>query len=230
MSVNINNFAKERKQYIPNPLQPPWAQLIPLIPVADHSVSVGTATWQPDLAQHGLHNHFDAIFDGNQVVRLSRGRLQNHAYPNNEQKCLEILMWGYPARNRGNLRQAFLQNIHEIAALAPENQQWHAYYNALHTLGDLGISTITKLAYFYGHRFGDLPGLILDSRVIRTLAGHRWQGLALPHMNYNNAVTNYDVYLKTVSNIAGQLQCAPDKIELLLFSWGEAFSDGEHEN
>ena len=208
---------------MPNPLQPPWSQLIPLFPVADHSVTVNAAAWQPHLADHGLQNQHQAIFGGNQSVRLSRGRLQNHAYPNHMQKCLEIFMWGWPTRARGNLRASFLQNVNAIAATASQNLQWPVYYNNLHELGNLGISTITKLAYFYGHQFGGLPGVILDLRIIGVLAEGRWQALAMPGLSYNNAAQNYPAYLQAVANVAGQIGCTPAHVELLLFSWGDAF-------
>jgi len=175
------------------------------------------------MANHGLQNQHQAIFGGNQRVRLSRGRLLNHAYPNHQQKCLEIFIWGWPSRNRGKHRAAFLQNINAISAAAHQNLTWPAYYANLHNVGHLGISTITKLAYFYGHQFGNLPSLIMDLRMINVLAGGRWQGLGIPGINYDNAVAHYPAYLQTLSHIAGQLGCTPAHIELFLFLCGEAF-------
>jgi len=217
-------YVNKKGETMPNPLQPPWANLIPLIPVAEHSVSVAAHLWEPHFAQHGLQNHFQAIFGNNQAFRLSRGRLQNHAYPALQQKCLEILMWGYPTGAQGNLIAAFLQNVNEIAEVAPQNLQWPDYYNQLHNIGNLGISTITKLAYFYAHQFDELPALILDQKVIRVLNEGRWVGLAIPGINYGNAPGEYLEYLQRASDIADQLEeCTTDQIELLLFLCGEAF-------
>lgn len=207
---------------MPNPLQFPWAQLIPLIPVAEHSGLIDPNRWEPRFAQYGLLDHFHDIFDSNDPVRLSRGRLQNHAYLTHQQKCLEILMWGYPTGARGNLITSFLQNVNKIAEVASQNLQWPEYYNHLHNIGNLGITTITKLAYFYAHQFDGLPALILDQKVIRVLNKGRWAGLAIPGINYGNARENYLSYLQFVSEIAYQLEeCTTDQIELLLFSWGE---------
>jgi hypothetical protein len=204
-------------------MQPPWAQIIPLIPVNDHSVTVYAVTWQQHLNNSKLQNHHQAIFGGNPQARLSRIRLLTYAYPNPEQKCLEIFMWGWPNRNRGNLRSAFLQNLPAIAAAAAQNLLWPDYYKQLHNLGSLGISTITKLAYFHARQFENLPSLILDARIIDVLASGRWQGLALAGITYKNAQVNYLAYLQTLSKVATQLGCTSDQIEFLLFSWGDAF-------
>lgn len=208
---------------MPDLLQPPWPQLVSSIPAADHSVSVECATWQQHMVHFGLQAHHRAIFGGNATVSLSRARLLNHAYPNQQQKCLEILLWGYPSRIRHGLRDGFLRNIDEISERAPQNATWPAYYESLHALGNLGISTITKLAYFYGHQFGNLPSLILDSRLIEVLAAGRWQGLAMPGIRYATAAAQFPAYLQTMSRLANEMGCAPDQIELFLFSWGNAF-------
>ena len=208
---------------MPNPVLQPWIQLIPMIPVGEHSVVVTAETWQQSLHSCGLQNLHHMIFNGRQCVRLSRSRLLTYAYPNHEQKCVEVFMWGWPNRSRGTLRDMFLQNLQTIAAAASKGQPWPAYYERLHHIGGLGISTISKLAYFYGHQFAGMDSLILDQRIIEVLAAGRWQGLSMPNLNYANAPANYLTYLKTLSGMAGQLGCAPDQLEMLLFSWGNAF-------
>ncbi len=208
---------------MPNPLHKPWSQIIPLIPVAEHSVQVDAATWQPHLAGAGLHAQHTAIFGGHPDIRLTRSRLLTHAYPNHVQKCLEIFMWGWPTRSRGSHRSSYLRNIPAIASVAPMPLPWPTYYSRLHVLGGLGISTVTKLAYFFNHRFGGLPSVILDSRIIDILAAGRWHGLAMPGLSFSSAVHNYPAYLLLVSNIAGKLGCTPDQVEFFLFSWGDSY-------
>jgi hypothetical protein len=117
----------------------------------------------------------------------------------------------------------FLKNIGEIAKYAPANLSWNDYYNQLHSVGNLGISTISKLAYFYGHQFGGYQSLILDSRLIKVLAAGRWSGLAIPGLTYNNADVQYPSYLALLAGVANQLGCPADHIEFLLFAWGESF-------
>src|SRR5271170_1547588 len=165
---------------MPSLLDPLFAQIIPLLPVGQHSVRVGAALWHPHFVGAELHAYFDEIFDGNASIRLSRDRLSDFAYHNQQQKCLEIMLWGYPLGMRGNQHLAFLQNIVEIAALAQTeaDMQWGEFYNGLHALRNLGIATITKIAYFYNRNFNGDSSLILDERVISVCAGAQWVELA----------------------------------------------------
>ena len=208
---------------MPNTLRPPWSNLIPLIPVADHTIRVSADFWLPYFKSCGLATQHAAIFGGHSSVALTRSRLLGHPYADPTQKCLEIFLWGYPTGGRGNLSATFFQNIAVISQHSPAILDWPNYYLKLHNLGGLGISTISKLAYFHGHRFGGHPALILDSRIIGVLAGGRWTGLAMPHLTYTNAAVLYPDYLKLLSGVSSPLGCPPDHLEFLLFSWGDSF-------
>lgn len=208
---------------MPNPLHLPWSQLIPLIPVADHTERVDGGFWKPHFHANGLTGYHAAIFGGRTFADISRSRLMSYTYNDPVQKCLEIFLWGYPKGGRGNMHDKFLKNIGNIAKYAPLILPWNDYYSKLHGLGNLGISTISKLAYFYGHQFGGCRSLILDSRLINVLAQGRWSGLAMPNLTYNNASLQYTSYLALLAGVAGHLGCPEDHIEFLLFAWGESF-------
>lgn len=208
---------------MPNPLHSPWSKLIPLIPVADHTERVDSVFWASHFHTYGLTAYQAAIFRGRKSADISRSRLMSHTYSDPVQKCLEIFLWGYPKGGRGNMSAMFLKNIGEIGKYAPANLPWNDYYNQLHSVGNLGISTISKLAYFYGHQFGGCQSLILDSRLINVLAEGRWSGLAMPNLTYNNASLQYPSYLALLAGVAAHLGCPEDNIEFLLFSWGESF-------
>lgn len=208
---------------MPNPLLPPWSNLIPLIPVADHAISVRANFWLPPFQSCGLATQHAAIFRAHSSVALTRSRLMSHPYADPTQKCLEIFLWGYPSGGRGNLKATFLKNINAITRHAPTALEWPDYYNTLHALGGLGISTISKLAYFHGHRFENHTALILDSRIIDVLADGRWAGLAMPDLTYANAAALYPDYLQLLAGVATRLGCTPDHLEFLLFAWGDSF-------
>jgi len=87
----------------------------------------------------------------------------------------------------------------------------------------LGISTVSKLAYFHGLTFNRHQALILDSRLMEVLAGGRWAGLSMPDLKYTNATDLYPDYLHLLSTAAARLGCPPDHIEFLLFAWGDTF-------
>ncbi|MEI7901319.1 MAG: hypothetical protein WCK89_13795 [bacterium] len=208
---------------MPSPFTPPWSSLIPLIPVADHAERVSAKFWLPHFHACGLAHQHAAIFGGRPSADLTRSRLLAHTYADPAHKCLEIFLWGYPDGGRGNLRATFLQNIAAISQNSPAILDWPDYYLSLHNLGGLGISTISKLAYFHGHRFGGHPALILDGRLIKVLADGNWTGLAMPCLRRENAADFYPDYLQLLAVASARLGCPPDHLEFLLFAWGDSF-------
>lgn len=215
--------SQNRKVNMPNPLNAPWNQIIPLIPVVDHAVTVEAATWEPWLRKAGYQEQFKTIFGGDEGIRISRERLLNHPYPTNEQKCLEILMWGYPSGMRGRRHHAFLANLRVIAARASVALAWPAYFATLNGVKGLGISTISKLAYFYGYRFSGFQSLILDDRLIGLLTGGRWANLTMPTLSRYNAHKKYPEYLAMMTGVAALVPCQPEQVEYFLFSLGDSF-------
>jgi hypothetical protein len=207
---------------MPSLLEPPWRQLIPLIPVADHTEVVNAARWQRFLQKNGLAHYHQAIFREQAFVPLPRSRLLDFAYPTAQQKCLEILLWGYPAPNafRANL-VPFLQNLDRIAKAAADHVEWPQYYRQLHEIGHLGIAMITKLAYFHRLTFQKHQALILDRKII-AVAG-RWQPLHIAQLTYGNAPGEYVNYLEQMAHVSARIGATPDQVEFFLFSWGKAF-------
>ena len=208
---------------MPNLLEPPWNTLVPLIPVADHCVSVEAGLWQPRFQAAGRAQLHKQILADRSYVRLTRSKVLNFAYPSVQQKCLEILLWGYPTGMQGRQHLAFLQNLDSIATAAARHAPWPEYYGQLKALGHLGISTISKLAYFHQLTFEGCRALILDQKIIAVMAGGNWQPLGIVGMDYDHAHARYLEYLRQVHGVAETLRAAPDQLELFLFCWGKAF-------
>ena len=208
---------------MPNLLQHPWKRLIPLVPFADHCTIAEAAFWQPLFQNAGVAEEHEAVFSGHATVRLTRWKLLNFAYPNPQQKCLEVLLWGYPTGIQGQQHLEFLQNLNNIAAAAVIYAPWADYYMQLHALGNLGISTITKLAYFFQRSFEGFRSLILDRKMISIIAGGNWDPLHMPGLDYDHAPRRYVDYLRQMHMVAEMIHSMPDQLELFLFSWGEAF-------
>ena len=205
---------------MPSVLNPIFPPLIRAIPVADHSIAVDPAFWQPKFAAVGQTSLWGAIFGRSPSIRISRSRLLTFAYPTPEQKCAEVFLWGYPTDMRG-LISRLLPDLTALSGHAASAAPWPDYYNAFPA--GIGISTITKLAYFHGRNFGRLNALILDQRLIDSTP--RWKELSLPGLSYQNAWKRYLDYLR-VMHVAARgsgLACAPDQLELFLFALGDSF-------
>jgi hypothetical protein len=208
---------------MPSLLQPPFCEIIRLLPVDEHSEEIAANQWQDPFTMAGQEEHFQAIFHQQPNVRVSRGRLLNFEGGNHQQKCLEIMLWGYPRGWPARVTRGFLENVVEIAVHAPNGVAWCEYYSTLHRIGTLGVSTITKLAYFFNRSFEGNKALILDQKIIDVCASGHWAELQLPNLRYDNADTHYLGYLRLMDGVARTLKCRPDQVECFLFLFGRAF-------
>jgi len=205
----------------------PFASIVPLLPVADHSVEVRANRWLPIFQSACIDPIHTAIFGTNQTIRLTRDRLLTHAYRLADQKVLEILLWGYPSNQRGIVGNLILQLPELTRRATTQTNDWYAYFDSFQSVPGVNISTITKLAYFHGLTFqhpatGTAHGaLILDDRVISALG--RWPEVAFPKLKRTTARTHYVAYLDMMEQAAASLGAEPDQLELFLFSLGRAF-------
>ena len=205
---------------MPSLLNPIFPPLIRALPVADHSIAVNAAFWQPRFAAANQVALWGAIFAGLPRVRISRSRLLTFAYPTPEQKCAEVFLWGYPSDMRGIISR-LLPHLTALSGHATSAAPWPNYFDAFPMR--IGISTITKLAYFHGRTFGRLNALILDQRLINNTPN--WVQVAIPGLAYQNARNQYPNYLNVMHMAAANpgLACAPDQLEFFLFALGDSF-------
>lgn len=210
----------ERGSVMPNLSRRPYSGVIQALPVLQHHVDVDAAIWRPVFQSLGQSALFRSIFAGSAHVSLSRHRLLNHAYANLSQKCAEILLWGYPTNRRGTGTKA-LRQLAACTIAAQSPSPWPQYCTGFPK--GYGMTTITKIAYFFGRKFNGLPALILDQRVRSVLP--RWREVSRPVIpsGPNGAINNYLNYLKNMVSVATNIGCRPDAVEFFLFSLGSSF-------
>jgi hypothetical protein len=202
---------------MPSLVSAPFPPLIRAIPVPLHSVEVEADPWKPKFDAAGQPHLWSAIFGTLPRIRLSRGRLHSFPYASPEQKCAEVLLWGYPADMRGIVSR-LLPNLTTLSRCASTSKPWPAYYSSFPT--GIGISSITKLAHFHAISFVGLRALILDERLIANTA--RWKEVTIPGLAYGNAHKMYLRYLTAMHGAATNpaLACGPEQLELFLFALG----------
>lgn len=212
----------DRLDYVPSLLDPIFPPLIKALPVADHSISVEAEFWQPKFEAAGQLQLWEAIFAGLPSIRISRSRLFNHAYPTPEQKCAEVFLWGYPRDMRGLVSHQ-LPHLKFLSERADSLKAWPDYFDAFVYPARIGISTITKLAYFHRRCFDGIGALILDLRLIQNTKN--WSEVAVPGLSYVTASARYIDYLNVLHAAAKnpRLACAPDQLEFFLFALGDGF-------
>jgi hypothetical protein len=209
---------------------PLYLNLIRHSPVEQHSVLVRAEFWTTPCAKTGRAGLHHSLFAGAPGIRITRDWLR-HAVVSDELRTLAILMWGYPSGARANRHLQWLANLPDIArAAAAPIPDWQAYRAGFAGIGGLGLSTISKLACFFGRRFCApgtptlQPGLILDSRILAVLAASRWAELhPLADVTYLNAPSRYLDYLRCLHDFAGHTGVLAEQVEFFLFAHGEAF-------
>lgn len=209
---------------------PLYLNLIRHLPVAHHSVSVRADFWEAPCAEAGCAELHQTLFAGAEEIRITREWL-HHAVISDELRALAIILWGYPHGARGNRHLHWLAHLPAIARVAAAPlTDWKAYRDGFGGIGGLGISTITKFAYFFNRRFvaagssAPLPALILDSRILSVLAADRWAELhSLAELSYLNAPARYLDYLRLLNDFATHSGIQPEQLEFFLFAHGDNF-------
>jgi hypothetical protein len=164
-------------------------------------------------ANAGKIDLWTAIFGGRPRIFITRNRLLNFAFPTAEQKCAEILLWGYPTDGHGVVSQLLPVIGPMAAAAAVPGGLWTNYFTGLRIAANgarIGISTASKLAYFNNHVFGGFRALILDTRILDV--SPFWVEVAIG-ITYNTAIPRYLDYLQAMNGLAGTIGCNEDQLE-----------------
>ena len=206
---------------MPNIALPPYSSIVQSIPVHAHTIKVNIDIWTELIPLTGLSH---PILSGQTSYAISRKRLFRHSYSAVEEKCLEILMWGYSSGGRGTNIRAALSNLPAIAvAASTKTLTWQAFFAGFNHTSGVGISAVTKFAYFFGHKFSGLDALILDSRIADILNFGTWIGAPSPVGSYQQWSRNYSIYLQEMQNAAMSIKAKPDQVELFLYLMGRHF-------
>lgn len=212
-----------------------FANFIREIPYEYQSSDIKKSIWETEISQKGI---IERIFDGNEVIRISRFDLF-HAAGNLHEFAVKVLMWGYPTKGFGKnierllVPEKFNQTIKKLEEFRQKGNISNEDVKVLFSDG-LRLSTVSKLLYFLQIKVESFPALILDLRVIDALTrknGFEDEALVnLKTLNYNNAPGKYPLYLKAVNDLASKMKVQPDQIEMFLFEFGTNLKKPEEED
>lgn len=165
---------------------------------------------------------YGAIFV-NDVINLSRAEVK--AETDIKTKIMKVLMWGYKMTN-GSLRPQYFDsivnhlNVLESVFAEIQNKNLNAaeindVFDRFRAVKGLGISTYTKLLYFFNVSFEGKKCLILDKWVLKSLnyfdefAGTDWQKTEVCYLTY----------LNRMDELAGLHNVSPEQLERFLFGY-----------
>lgn len=182
-----------------------------------------------DVWKNLLHDNFiDRIFEGNDIISISRYDLFN-SVGNMEEFIIKVLMWGYPTKGRGKnienlLNASNFDKLNSILAMSfHKGTITIDEIKELLKIDGLGLSTLSKFLYFMRLKIDSLTTLILDQRVISTLNSGKYSDPEIEKfgsLKYENAIDFYFDYLSFSHELAKQINAEIDQIEMFLFEYG----------
>jgi hypothetical protein len=169
----------------------------------------------------------DKIFDNNSTLTISRQDIFETKEP--REAIIKTIYWGYTAGMRGNHFVNILKHIDTIenTLLAlrqkstPTNNDFHELTATFKNVAGLGLSTYSKLLYFFKISFNENPCLILDQRLIYVFASKAYSNFQqLSNIRYDNAEKKYLDFLHLTRQVASNIETEGENIELFLFTFG----------
>ncbi len=154
--------------------------------------------------------------DGKGYCHISRKDV--FAEKDNARKAILVLLWGFPGgyRNSDTHRNA-VKSALEIAEEINDRNLTETMFKAMMAKKSIGLSTLSKILYFFEYKVDGNRALILDSRVRANLR-------AFPEFketicNRAGSFEEYTSYVNRMTEIANKMSgVTPDQLEFFLFN------------
>lgn len=183
-------------------------------------------TWIKYSKHPRFSRFFNEVFTNNSVT-ISRNDLFHLAKGDFSFAIFSIILWGYPRNMRGNSFFGVLEHTFRLEGLIKDSQnltvqEFEKILKELKGTG-IGLSTLTKILYFFNITLNGYKCLILDSRIIDVLKSGKFLELvSLKKITEFNKNRFYPTYLKIMAEIAGLNGYSVDQLEIFLFMFGNS--------
>ena len=205
-----------------------FSQLIGNLPVMEQCETTKRSTWSKYEAMYPwLLELNNLLFDNNESLRISRHDI--FQTENVREKLIKTIYWGYNRGMRGNHFASILAQIdaielalnHLIIIDNPVTRDFNAFVESINDVEGIGISTYTKILYFFNISFNQVPCLILDLRLINVFTSAEFENFAaLNGISYLIAHRYYVRYIERMQQLASEMGTQGENIELFLFMFG----------
>lgn len=229
-----------------------YEEIIKPIRVRNHSVIVRKENWIKNDSLHtrltkneefqnnndDLLNTLKTIFENaqNGQIEISRADILNET--DHEKKLIMVLLWGYPTGGRGsnianilNEREIIIQKLRAILKgniTQDEYKKLYYYEGENHKkvkLKGLGLSTMSKILYFFEVKIDNNPCLIFDTQILLSLQKNNIDEFM--NVDWKQTDEKYFEYLRIVNKISKEKlkdsKIKPEAIELFLFHYNMHF-------
>ena len=202
--------------------------LISNLPVRQQCFTTKRTTWlKAENEISWLKQLNDNLFGNKSTLTISRQNVFETKAP--RELIIKTIYWGYTAGMRGNHFVNILNHIDTIENTlltlrqksTLTNNDFHELTATFKNVPGLGLSTYSKLLYFFKISFNDNPCLILDQRLIEVFASKAYSNFQqLSNIRYDNAEKKYLDFLQLTRQVASKIETEGENIELFLFTFG----------
>lgn len=174
------------------------------------------------------------LFHGQETLTISRQDIFKTKYP--REKIIKTIYWGYRGGMRGKNFVKILKNIGKIKKslqtlrgnVRETTLDSEELKSILHNIPGLGLSTYSKLLYFFEIEINNNPCLILDQRLIDVFKNNTFDEFnQISDIRYRNAEKRYLKYLELTQQLAGKIKTKGEHIEQFLFIFGNNLRPNE---
>ncbi len=204
-----------------------YCDLIKVIPVNNQSGRVKKDVWSKFSYNDDIKN---AIFENNEVIEISRADVLFEK--SIAKKIVMALMWGYPSGGRGNNIKRILDNtdnINSLSEILSKNNGANLTKNEasvlikeLDNIKGMGISTWSKLLYFFNVSIESKKCQIYDMKIVESLNKKQFRELDEQNQ-WEQDVNHYYKYIELVDNLASSMGVLPEQVEVFLFYYNHDY-------
>lgn len=156
-----------------------------------------------------------------------------------EKKLIMVLLWGYPTGGRGNNIADILYSRNELIPRISDFIENHKkminrkdFKNLFYTqnkngkkgkkIKGIGLSTMSKILYFFEIKIDNNPCLIYDSQICLSLPKNQIDEFYDYPWKKNYA--SFFHYLEVINKCSKEMKTKPDALELFLFLYNTHFN------
>lgn len=205
-----------------------YTELIKQMPYKDQAFETRRATWQPFSQRKPFEQFYEDVFANSDSVTISRRDIFFKAESDPQRAIFLTILWGYPKgfTRPNNMTQSFKLFLNQVEYLegelsARKSIDANEIECILKKCKGVGLSTLSKLLYFFDITVDGYRSLIMDSKIISVLKNRKFMELSpLSGIREHNKGHYYPDYLKLCTELSKKYGYKPDQLELFLFMFG----------
>lgn len=208
-----------------------YKQLIQNLPVRQQSFTAkrDNKKWLEAEKNFEWFKRFNDSYFRNGQLQISRQDIFD-IKDSPKEKIIKTIFWGYPNGMQGGHKSfaGILSNIDRLAEILSNLKNssdlkfddLKKAQDNFKPIGGLGLSTYSKLLYFFDIKIQGIPCLIIDKRLLDVFKSNVFSDFnSLSEIKGNNEKRYFDC-LRIIDNAAERLETKGENIEQFLFIFG----------